>query len=85
MDEYPVMEFRCGTCSRNRYIPMCLGGHSYCRISGKQTDGTWLPSQPRPDEPCDEYNPSRGSIVGRLLDWKLKKQERKEKTVNEAE
>lgn len=77
-NDHPVMEISCGTCSRNRFIPMCLGGHSYCRIHRKQTDGSWLRGQPRPDEPCDDYNPSRRSIYGCLIDWHLKRQKDKE-------
>lgn len=76
--DLPDMEISCRTCSRNRHIPMCLGGGSYCRINGKPTYGSWLPGQPMPAEPCTDYNPSRGSFIGAILDWRRKKQEHKE-------
>lgn len=76
--DLPSMEVSCRTCSRNRYTPICLGGESYCRISGKRTCGSWLPGQPQPTEPCMDYNPSRGSFIGTILDWRRRKQEHKE-------
>lgn len=76
--DLPSMEISCRTCSRNRYTPVCLGGGSYCRISGKRTCGIWLRGEPMPTEPCTDYNPSRGSFIGAILDWHRKKQEHKE-------
>lgn len=72
---YPVMEIRCGTCSRNRYPPVCLGGGSYCNLHEKRTNGSWLEGQPRPDEPCMDYNPDKRSLVAAILRWRQEKKE----------
>lgn len=77
--DHPVLEISCWSCSRSRSVPVCLGGKVYCRITGKQINATWLASQPRPDEPCDDYNPSRRSIYACLIDWRRKRQEQKDK------
>ena len=77
--DLPSMEISCRTCSRNRYIPVCLGGGPYCRIPNKPTSGSWLPRQPQPTEPCMDYNPSRSSFIAAILDWQLGRQERKER------
>lgn len=76
-EELPFLEISCRTCSRNKSTPVCISVHTYCGISGKQTSGSWLPGQPRPDEPCDKYNPSRSSIIGTIIDWRMKRQELK--------
>ena len=77
MSDLPSLEISCGTCSRNRHVPVCLGGGSYCRFHKKSTDGIWISGQPRPDEPCLNYNPSRDSFIGVILGWLHNKQERK--------
>ena len=82
--DYPVMTVNCGSCSRNRcFCDGYYGYHTYCRITGKQTDGSWLPGQPRPDEPCNDYNPSRRSIYACLIDWRRKRQEQKDRETKE--
>ena len=77
-NDYPVMEISCRTCSRNKRTPVCISVHTYCGISGKKTSGSWLPGQPRPDEPCNKYTPSKSSIIGTIIDWRRKCQERKD-------
>ena len=74
---YPVVDIRCGTCSRNRYPPVCLGGGSYCKLHKKTTSGSWIEGQPRPDEPCMDYTPSKSSLVAAIIEWRQEKKETK--------
>lgn len=78
-EDHPILKISCWSCSRIRSAPMCYGSEVYCRITGKQINTTWLAGQPRPDEPCDDYNPSRRSIYACLIDWRRKRQEQKDK------